>query len=164
MSHESQTSSDGNIRSVSKISQKKNLIPIDTPNKFLDVGVNPDLSFMPRDNVKFYVDWSNIEAPGLEAECDTEEEQTEEEESQPDSESEMEFEEEEPHSDKNIDDNAEIEDMKYLVFSSALKPLLHFCQICSHPAVIKRINNKGTAICVLCCITATKPTGILNPR
>ena len=34
---------------------------------------------MPRDNVMFYVDQSNIEVPALETECDTEEEQTDKE-------------------------------------------------------------------------------------
>ena len=69
-------------------------------------------------------------------------------ESQSGSESETELEEVEPHSEKNIDDNTEIKDMKYLVCFSDLEPLLNFCQICSHPAVIERIH-KCTAICYI---------------
>ena len=60
----------------------------------------------------------------------------------------MEFEEDTPHLDRNSANYNDIDDIKYLEFFSALKPVLRFCQICSQPAFIERINAKCTAICV----------------
>ena len=60
----------------------------------------------------------------------------------------MEFEEDTPHLERNSDNYNEIDDIKYLVFFSAIKPLLRFCQICSRTTFFERIHAEGTTICV----------------